>query len=399
VVLETAADPFAWGLLLREAGGVRHAFGVGEPNFSALEGLLRAHAAAPLPLGRRGFFGFALHDHNLCVEGTARPAPGALEALAVFLARHEVRTAGELAILGAEPARFAPARPAPPGLRLVRRVGLAASARRPGGPGGAFDVQSGPRRLHARWLGPAQPRGVLLLSHAGLKGGTAALLTPFGLEPGPLLAEGLAVVAYDRSGTGRSPAAVPPTPGRDEHVEDFRAVLHAVRARLDPGVPVGALSFSSGILPILGAGEPLAFLLDGEAPADRMSLRPPTGSGAPEDPLLATLPLGDDLAWAGREPARLLGSLACPYHRLQAEYDHVHGRLYEHAAVMLAAARAGRCPRVRCNGGQEMSLLEGHLHAHGVRIRGWILEAFEEAGGWRLEAGGGAGPRPGSGAD
>jgi hypothetical protein len=379
VVLETAADPFAWGLLRREAGEVRPAFGLGEANFAALEAALQAHATAPLPPGRRGFFGFALHDHNLCLEGTARPAPGALEALVAFLARHEVRTAGEMAILGAEPARIAVARPALPGLRLVRRVGLAASARRPGGPGGDFEVRSGPRRLHARWLGPARPRGALLLSHAGVRGGTVALLTPFGLEPGPLLAEGLAVVAYDRGGTGRSPAAVPPTPGREEHVEDFRAVLGAVRARLDPKTPVGVLSFSCGILPPLRAGEPFAFLLDGEAPADRMSLRPPVGSGAPEDPLLAALPLGNDLAWAGREPARLLGSLTCPYHRLQAEYDHVHGRLHEHAVVMLAAARAGRCPRVRCNGGEELSLLAGHLHAHGARIRGWILEEFEDA--------------------
>ncbi|MFH1466740.1 MAG: hypothetical protein ABIO70_20310, partial [Pseudomonadota bacterium] len=124
VVLETAADPFAWGLLRREpGGGVRHRFGLEARNFEALARLLEVHAACPLPPGRRGFFAFALHEHNLCLEGSQHPAPGALEALAVFLARCEVRTAGELVVLGPEPARIAPAPAAAPVLRLVRRVG------------------------------------------------------------------------------------------------------------------------------------------------------------------------------------------------------------------------------------------------------------------------------------
>jgi len=376
VVLETAADPFAWGLLRREDGRIRHAHGIGESHFHALEALLAAHAACPLPPGRRGFFGFALHEHNLCPEGSLRPDNAALDALAAFLRRHEVRTAGELAFLEREPVPLGPEALRLPGLRLARRVALRLGTA-PRAAAARFEVGVGGRRLRALWIGPDRPRGALLLAHAGLAGGTRTLLAPFGLEPRAFLADGLAIVAWDRSGTGGSPAPVPPTPGRDEHVEDFRAVLRAVRGRLDPGVPVGVLSFSSGVLPPLRAGEPLAFLVDGEAPADRMSLRPPAGSGAPADPILGALSPAEDLPWAGREPARLLPALRCPYHRLQAEVDHVHGRLWQHAEVMLDAARRGACPDARCNGVDVVAPLPGHLHAHGPRIRAWILDAFE----------------------
>lgn len=385
VMIETSADPFDWGLLRREGSQVHHQHRLGPEHFELLEAMLVAHWR-PLPAGARPYFGFALHEHNLCAEGSLEPRQQALDALEAFLRRHRVVRAGELTAQVTDPP-IAPARQEPRGLRFARRVRMATgpARRRISGraptPQGPFTVRAGPRRLHAMWLGPTEPRGLLLLSHAGLQGGTRTLLRPFGLEPAGLVAQGLAVAAFDRSGTGRSPAPVALTPGSGVHAQDFRAVLEAVRSRLDHGVPVGVLSFSSGILPVLRSARPIDFLIDGEAPADRWSLHPPHGAGAPRDPTLADMPTHRDEAWAGREPAKLLGSLICPYHRLQAELDHVHGRLNVHARLMLEAARAAGLPWVRANGAEELRLLPGRLHAHGRSIERWIVEAFDRVGG------------------
>jgi hypothetical protein len=383
VMLDTAADPFAWGLLERRAGGVEHRC-VGPEAFELLEGLLARHRC-PLPAGSRPFFAFALHEHNLCDPGSLTPSQPALDALAAFLARHRVISAGEVAATLPPVPGLLPAQPPPPALRVARKLRIASRplrqrvGGRPRGEPGPFTVKRGAQRLHAHWFGPAEPRGLLLLSHAGLQGGTHTLLRPFGLDHARIVAAGIAVVAYDRTGTGRSPADVSLTPGGEHHVRDFRAVIRAVRARLPAGVPLGVMSFSSGVLPPLRAGEPFAFLIDGEAPADRWSLRPPAGTGAPRDEGLAGLTLEDDEAWEGREPARLLSGLACPYHRIQAELDHVHGRLWAHAQLMIEAARGAGLP-TRANGGSELRLLPGRLHAHGRLVERWVLEGFEGAG-------------------
>ena len=380
VMIETSADPFAWGLLHRDGDSVRHEHQLGAAHFERLEELLAGHAR-PLPSGCQPYFSFALHEHNLCPEGSLEPRQEALDALEAFLSQHRVVPSGELAAGHREPT-LDRAAPEHRGLRFARRVRMATrpARRRLTGRGaaqpGPFQVRAGPRRLHALWLGPAEPRAVLLLSHAGLQGGTRTLLRPFGVDAACLTAAGVAVVAYDRSGTGRSPADIALTPGNPVHVADFRAVIRAVRARLAADTPVGVMSFSSGILPPLRSGEPFAFLIDGEAPADRHSLRPPAGADAPRDDALAALDLHDDQAWSGREPARLLTGLACPYHRLQAELDHIHGRLDLHAQLMLEAARAAGLPRVQANGGDGLRPLPGRLHAHGRRILGWIEAAL-----------------------
>jgi hypothetical protein len=380
VMIETSADPFAWGLLRREQGHVLHQHGLDTAHFQRLEGLLATHHR-PLPRGVSPYFAFAIHEHNLCPEGSAHPLQASMDALEAFLRAHRVVPAGEVAATLAPPPRLE-AQPELRALRLARRVRVASQplrrriARRPPR-AGPFELRVGPRTLHARWLGPPKPRGLVLLSHAGLQGGTRTLLRPFGVDAASLHAQGIAVVAYDRSGTGASRGTVPLTPGEGVHVQDFRAVLRAARGRLDPATPVGVLSFSSGILPPLRSKEPFDFLLDGEAPADRWSLRPPHGADAPRDDKLAHLATDQDALWAGREPARLLAGIACPYHRLQAEYDHVHGRMAMHAALMLEAAQRAGLPSVQVNGAQRLALLPGRLHAHGRRIEGWLLEAFE----------------------
>lgn len=380
VMIETSADPFAWGLLRREGGRVLHQHGRDVAHFERLEGLLATHHR-PLPRGAEPYFAFAVHEHNLCPEGSTRPLQASLDALEAFLKSHRVVPAGEIAASLVPPV-LADAQPSQRALRLARRVRVASQPLRrriAGRPhqAGPFVVQAGPRTLQATWLGPAHPRGLLLLSHAGLQGGTRVGLRPFGVDPASLHTRGLAVVAYDRSGTGASRGGIHLTPGEGVHVLDFRAVLRAVRARLEPAVPVGVLSFSSGILPPLRSRETFAFLLDGEAPADRWSLRPPHGAEAPNDPTLAQLPTDRDEPWKGREPVRLIEGLSCPYHRFQAEYDHVHGRMALHAELMLEAARRAGLPTVKANGADRLALLPGRLHAHGRRIEAWILEAFE----------------------
>jgi len=383
VMIETSADPFAWGLLRRSGRQVVHEHRLGSEQFGILEDLFDTHHPT-LPPTATPYFSFALHEHNLCAAGSLQPRPQALDALDAFLRAHRVVPSGELVDTLTEPPLIH-AIPEHRGLSFARRVRMATRPARRKlrgrstlGPG-PFSVPSGPRRLHAVWLGPTEPRGVLLLSHAGLQGGTRSLLRPFGLDPAALTARGLAVVAYDRSGTGRSPATLALTPGGAVHVRDFRAILRAVRARLDAGVALGVLSFSSAIIPVLRCGEPFDFLLDGEAPADRWSLRPPRGADAPKDPALAALDMNSDEAWRGREPAQLLADLGCPYHRLQAELDHVHGRMSTHAQIMLEAARAAGLPRVRANGAETLRLLPGRLHAHGRRIERWIAEDFDQA--------------------
>lgn len=385
--LETSVDPFAWGLLQRSGGLLRHQHGLRAEHFQRLARLLAAHGRRPLPQGEAACFCFTVHEHNFTESHSLAPLADSLQALHDFLAGRRVVPAGELMARASSASISEAGGRRSPRTRAARRLGmvtaplmkrsLSRQRRVDGVQPGALRVQAGPRQLAARWHGPADPRGLLLLSHAGRSGGTHGLLSPFGLTPRELAAAGIAVVAYDRSGTGHSTGTTPLTPGQGAHVQDFRAVFDALAKALPGSVPMGVLSFSSGILPPLRAGRELAFLMDGEAPADRFSLLPPRGAEAPRDLVLAALDLADDRAWRGMEPASLLAELPCRYHRLQAEYDHVHGRLAHHAQLMLEAARAAGCPSVRCNGQPGLCLLPGRLHAHGRSILRWILEAFD----------------------
>ncbi|MBN1334999.1 MAG: hypothetical protein JXB39_03465 [Deltaproteobacteria bacterium] len=384
LALEPSVDPSAWGLLVRNEDAVRPRQPLDGSCFAALADLAADHARRPVPEGCPRVLLFTLADQNLCAAGSTSLDPAALDAFGAFLAGRRVVPAGEAAAqsptsVPAPPRRTAqtgaireaPLPHVPPLVRRVRRR-LAHA-----GTDQAFAVARSGWPLHATWTGPDAPTGVLLLSHGGPSGGTRLGLEPFGLDPGRWIAAGLALVAWDRSGTGWSGGSVPSTPGHPAHVQDFQAVYDAVAARA-PAVPIGILSHSTGILAPLYGDRLLAFLVDGESPADRWTLLHPAHAGFD----LAAYSLTDDPAWEGREPLAAVGRLRCPYHRLQAEIDHAQGRLDLHARLMVAAARRGGVPRVECNGRPDVRPLPGRLDAHGSAIGHWILEAFERTGPW-----------------
>ena len=222
---------------------------------------------------------------------------------------------------------------------------------------------------------PASARVRLLLSHAGPEGGCRLGLAPFGLSLSDLTRRGWSVWFYDRSGTGQSApgpspsgwrAAHPLAPGNPVHTEDWRAVLAAAR---EDDLPIVAMSWSSGIVPILraaAAGARPDALIDGEAPSDRWSLVPPRLNE------LAELDPWDDLTWAGWEPQPLMASLRCPYARIQADQDHIHGQMHEHSRRMVAAAAASGLPH------RPPALLAGRIHAHPsytIQVMEWAAEA------------------------
>ncbi len=186
-----------------------------------------------------------------------------------------------------------------------------------------------------------------------------------------LVQAGWVLWLYDRLGTGDSPAGGRLrrqgwlAPGNAAHIADWRAVLQ--RARQE-GPLVVAVSWSSGILPVLRSSEVPDALVDVEAPADRWSLVPPRprdrrGAGPWDgDPW-------DDAAWEGIEPRRLIAKLGVPYVRLQGANDHVHGAMTLHAERMVQAARSAGVP-VR-----PFTVLAGHIHGHPQAL----LEALDWA--------------------
>ncbi len=298
-------------------------------------------------------FGAALHEHDLCAPGSLSPLPAALDALRLLLDAR-VRPSLELAPPPPVPA------PAPAALGLRGRLSRAleratgALARHAPHPGGER-VRVGRREIVLERLGPRSPRAIVLCSHAGREGGRRLGLAPVGLDVEDLARAELGLFVYDRAGTGDSPADGPLTPGNPAHTEDWRAAL--ARARSE-GLPVLALTWSSGVIPVLratAAGARPDALIDAEGPADRWSLVPPEGNElSRRDPWAEAL-------WEGLEPARLLPALGAPYARLQAEQDHVHGPMHEHARRMLAAARGAGLPTL------DPGLLPGRLRDHPER--------------------------------
>jgi hypothetical protein len=140
------------------------------------------------------------------------------------------------------------------------------------------------------------------------------------------------------------------------------------------GLPVVALSWSAGVLPVLRAateGERPDALVDGEGPADRWSMVPPRGPKAIE---MGRRDPWNDQTWTNLEPARLLASLSRPYARLQAEQDHLHGPMSLHAERMWAAAEAADLQV------WPPSLLTGHLHGHPSEVLealNWVRDRIE----------------------
>lgn len=360
VVMAPTVRPFDWGLM--ETDGTRHRLRAEQiARLRALESAAEAQGAA--------WFGLALHEHDLCLPGTLTPDPQAIAALLSYLDDRVVPAMSVPVDIPPPP----PARRPPPSdrrIKVVRAVGLvsrrATSLRRRlpdrphRRPPGGQRLAVGSRHVTAERLGPSKPRALCVISHAGREGGRRLRLKPMGPVLPLLLEAGWGVWLYDRAGTGDSPPPRripgwrgdhPLAPGHPAHTRDWRAVLE--RARQE-GVPVIAMSWSAGVVPVLraaAAGHRPDALVDCEGPADRWSIVPPGGNE------LADLDPWREADWAGWEPRALIGALGVPYARLQADRDHIHDRDLHHAARLTAAAQAAGHP-VR-----PLATLPGRLHA------------------------------------
>jgi hypothetical protein len=299
------------------------------------------------------WFGVAMHEHDFCGAQSLEPRPEALEAFADFL---DERVSESLSLISVPSGGSSEAEPQKPlsdrrvqVSRLRRNVGLRVRGRRralrrslsrvqPSGSGRTGEVvEVDSRSVVMERYRAVNPRALLLMSHAGPEGGRQQALRPLGLSAKDVTERGFELWVYDRSGTGDSPAGSGGglAPGNPDHREDWRAVL--ARARL-VGLPVMALSWSSGLIPVLAAcadGMSPDILVDAEGPADRWSLVPPPPSNE-----LAGWDSWDDLLWEGLEPISLLEHFKGSYLRLQAQHDHVHGSMVIHAARMRARARS-----------------------------------------------------------
>ncbi|MCB9745802.1 MAG: hypothetical protein H6740_24720 [Alphaproteobacteria bacterium] len=413
VFIDVSVNPFHWGLLERQGDQVTHRFGLQHAHFRRLEALLDAQLDAPAPHPVL-YFGAPFHEHNLArAFGDLRPDEASLEAFDAYLGRLELRPVSPslprevfarwVELEGEPPldrggpilrdldkqglildlhgyaadrltpdltplqAPLAPARRLRSRLAWERRRWPARLAERQQR-GQRQRLRVGRREIElVRW-GPPEPELTLVLSHAGTFGGLTLGLRPFGLSPADL--PRVALYAWDRTGTGATRGALPLAPGQPEHVEEAAAVWSLAASE---GAPTGWLSFSAGcVAPLLALDQtdPAVFV-DGEGPADRRSLAPKPPGGLLRDPLgaeLAHLSKLDDAAWAWREPCRLLPGLRAPYHRLQAEVDHAHGRCALHARVMLDAAPGTPTLNGDAWAGA-LTLLPGRLQDQGPRVR------------------------------
>ncbi|MCA9711635.1 MAG: hypothetical protein KDK70_37715, partial [Myxococcales bacterium] len=359
VVMAPTVTPFQWGLMSPE--GAR--YGLTRASLDRLRVLeSRAfdhHGAA--------YFGVAVHEHDFCAPGSLVPTPEALDAFAAWLDGRVVPSS-EVPVPEPPPPLVARRQISDMQVRFARAVSMAtqvarrrvASARPKRGwvppPRGGFRLPVFDRHIVVERHGHVQPEVVAICSVSGTRGGRAVGVSPFGVGLKDLFGLGWAVYVYDRAGTGRSPPDGPLRPGNPAHIDDWRAVLALARGE---GRPVVALTWSAGVLPVLGAiamGEPPDALVDAEAPADRWSLVPPEGNE------LSTLDPWLDASWAGMEPVSYLGDLSIPYARLQAQEDHVHGPMAEHARRMVAAARRAGVPVF------DSGVLEGRLHGHPAAV-------------------------------
>ena len=379
LVMAPTVRPFDWGLM--ETDGTRHRLRA--ENIARLRSLEAAAAAQGA-----AWFGLALHEHDLCLPGTLTPDPQAIDALATYL---DPRVVPSMSIdLALSPPLTTTLRPpSDRRIKAVRAVGLVSRRvgrvrqllpgrprRRP--PTGQT-IAIGERHIVAERLGTTEPRALCVISHAGREGGRRLRFRPFGPLLPLLIEAGWGVWLYDRAGTGESPpprrlpgwrGAHPLAPGHPAHTRDWKAVLE--RARRE-GVPVIALSWSAGVVPVLraaAAGSRPDALVDGEGPADRWSIVPPGGNE------LTALDPWDEADWAGWEPRALIGTLGVPYARLQAERDHIHDRDLHHARRLHETAVATGLPT------RSLDVLPGRLHASPQAV----LQALQ----WALAAAQGA---------
>ena len=320
VSMDVSVAPWQWGVCDRKGRP-------GRPDFVELARRVEIASGWVVPTGATAFFGATLHEHDV----------HDFDALARFLVRYGPRIVPSASIPYApvsEPRTVGPSRVA----TRVRSFLLRAAP--PHLPIRDLSLRVAPgssRTVAARRIGPERVRGAVVLVHGGASGISQGLGF-VGLRDDSF--PRLALWSFARSEGPRAP-------GNAAHRADTRAVFEAALAE---GVPVGVLTWSAGIVPALAAwDERLRFLYDAEGPVDRFCI-------ARKE--LADVDLFDDAAWTGKEALAL--PLPARYRRLQAEVDHVHGRILWHARRIAP----------------DVEVLPGVLSSHGERVRAWIEAEF-----------------------
>ena len=342
VFVDVSVNPFSWGLLELRGQRVEQAFGLLDSHFDRLLGLLDAQLRLPRP-HPVSYFGYPFHEHqHTAGPDTLEPLQGSLEAWGRFLDR-----ALERPVDNALPREIAEAwlrheglpRPAraPSGLTTLRRLvdrkdlrhdlpsylgeRLNPSPRRP--PRAHPSAPEGRLKVQRRGPRPKKARMAVVVSHAGVRGGCQERLGPWGLRAQDF--PELVFWFFDRRGSLK--------PGEPRHRQDL---LEVWSRATQEGLPTGLLSYSAGLLPAMAALDSIqpAFLIDTEGPADRRSLVPRSD----EADELGHLSWLADPALDHLEAWRALPRLRAPYHRLQAQVDHQHGRCALHAKVLLDVA-------------------------------------------------------------
>lgn len=191
---------------------------------------------------------------------------------------------------------------------------------------------------------------------------TAVVLIPPGFEWGlrqvdqpiadALLQRGVAVFSFDPRGRGYSGGSEDANGPRGQ--DDLAAVLRwvASQEQVDPtGVELSSRSFGGALAAgALGRHGDLAVVgwVDVESPGylrEDLEYAPDANLARFE----ALLPEdGAEAWWEAREPARLITTVAAPYHRFQGIPDHALGERTLHAVAMLEAA--GDSAELRYNG-------------------------------------------------
>lgn len=160
------------------------------------------------------------------------------------------------------------------------------------------------------------------------------------IRPEEIAGLGCAVLSFDPPGRGTSWG--PEDFGGAQHQDAAASAVRWLRER--PGVRangVGLLGLSLGIAAATGAARalaegnlPAAWLLDWEGPSDRRVI---TANGTILEPAMGHKNT-DDTYWRPREAVHHVGSIRCPYWRLQADPDHAQPGETQHAADMMSAA-------------------------------------------------------------